>query len=74
MLSKDTREVFDAWDNLDACIKGNEYDKDRKYNKSDWGKSECCHVCYDEYAALIAKKNAIKAERKRSDPRDDGSQ
>ena len=74
MLSKDTREVFDAWDDLKACISQNHYMDDKKYNESDWGKSECCHVCYDKYAALIQKKNAIKAERRKSDPRDDGSQ
>ena len=74
VLSKDTRDVFKAWDDLDACIKKNHYDTDRKYNVSDWGRSECCHVCYDEYEALIEKKDAIKAERRKADRRDDGSQ
>ena len=74
VLSKDTRDVFDAWDKLKACIDANDYMDDKKYNESDWGRSECCHVCYDEYAALIEKKDAIRAERRKADPRDDCSQ
>ena len=46
----------------------------KQFNESDFGKSKCCHVCKDDYNALLDKYRIIKEKRGRQKPREEAVQ